>query len=401
MQPNRAIWTYPWDVQDLGLDAVATELRERAGLNRISLASAYHAGRFLQPRSPRRTTFSPEDGTIYFRPDPARWAQSRLQPQVASLVAESDVLRDLVAARDRTGLSVAAWTVCLHNSRLGAAYPDAATESVFGERYAHALCPSHPDARNYVCTLVEDLTHGCRVDAVELETIGFMGYRHGLHHEKDGVGLTAEDDLLLSLCFCPFCRDGAAKAGVDVESAAATARNWLSESFGRAVPTPRLPRLLTEGLAAFAPWPALHAYLLWRSVPVMSLIADIRARAHPDSAIHVIDLAAGWLGGVDQAGLRDVCDGLILCAYDIGPDEITRQTSEARRALGPDRYLGTGLRVFYPEVAGPDMLAERVDAAIRGGASGVNFYNYGLIPAARLDWIRAAGAGLSHHGFSC
>ncbi|MCB8881167.1 hypothetical protein ACELLULO517_13045 [Acidisoma cellulosilytica] len=393
-QPLTSIWTYPWDVQDLGLDSVTTELRERAGLNRISLASAYHAGRFLQPRSPRRASFSPEDGTIYFRPDAARWAKSRLQPQVASLVAEGDVLRDLVAAKDRTGLSVAAWTVCLHNSRLGTAYPDVATESVFGERYPYALCPSHPDARNYVCTLVEDLTHGCRVDAVELETIGFMGYAHGLHHEKDGVGLTAEDDLLLSLCFCSHCRAGAAKAGVDVEGAAATARDWLTESFGRAVPAPRLPALMTEGLAAFAPWPALHAYLLWRKAPVMSLIAEIRARAHPDSAVYVIDLAAGWLGGVDQAGLRDVCDGLILCAYDIGPAEIARQTAAARRALGSDRYLGTGLRVFYPEVAGPEVLAARVAAAAEAGAQGVNFYNYGLIPAPRLDWIKTAGAAL-------
>lgn len=391
----RSAWTYPWDVQDLGLDTVTEELRDRAGLNRISLAGSYHAGRFLQPRSPRRTTFSPEDGTIYFRPDATRWAKTRLQPKVASVLAERDVLRDLVTAKDRTGLSVAAWTVCLHNSRLGSAYPDIATESVFGERYPHALCPSHPDVRNYVCTLVEDLTHGCRVDAVELETIGFMGYAHGLHHEKDGVGLTAEDDLLLSLCFCVHCRAGAAKAGVDVGKAAATARDWLLESFGRAVPAPRLPGLAQGGLAAFAPWSALQAYLLWRRLPVMSLIADIRARAHPDSAIYLIDLAAGWLGGVDHSVLRDACDGLILCAYDMAPAEITRQTIAARQALGADRYLGTGLRVFYPEVSGSDALRASVAAAMAGGAEGANFYNYGLIPAPRLDWIKTAGAVLA------
>lgn len=394
-RPIRSLWTYPWDVQDIGLETVATELRERAGVNRISLASAYHAGRFLQPRSPRRRTFSPEDGTLYFRPDAARWSRSRLVPQVASLVEQSDVLRDLVAARDRTGLSVAAWTVCLHNSRIGAAYPEVATMSVFGERYAHALCPSHPDVRDYVCRLVEDLTHGCRVDAVELETIGFMGYAHGLHHEKDGVGLTAEDDLLLGLCLCPFCRAGAAKAGVDVAGAAGIARAWLTESFGHATPQPRLPGLLTEGLDAFAPWPALQAYLLWRQAPVMSLIAEVRARAHPDSAIYVIDLAAGWLGGIDQARLRDVCDGLILCAYDIGPAEIARETEAARQALGPDRYLGTGLRVFYPEVTEAATLAASVAAAAGAGAEGANFYNYGLIPQARLDWIKLAGAQLS------
>lgn len=390
----RAIWTYAWDLQDIGLEAVAAELRGRAGLNRISIAASYHAGRFLQPRSPRRTTYSPEDGTLYFRPDAARWAKSRLQPKAASIVEQEDVLRAMVRLRDSTGLSVAAWTVCLHNSRLGESYPDAATVSVFGERYPYALCPTNPDVRAYVCTLVEDLSHGCGVDAVELETVGFMGYAHGLHHEKDGVGLTAEDDLLLSLCFCPHCRAGAARAGVAVEAAAETARAWLRESFDRAVPAPRLPNLMAEGLSAFAPWPALHAFLLWRREPVMSLIAAARDAAHPDSAVYVIDLAAGWLGGVDLAGLRAVCDGLILCAYDIDGPEIARQTAEARRLLGADRYLGTGLRVFYPEVSSAAQLQARVAAAAGAGATGVNFYNYGLIPGARLDWVQHAGAPL-------
>lgn len=386
----RSIWTYPWDLQDIGPEAVAAELRARAGLNRISVAASYHAGRFLQPRSPRRTTYSPEDGTLYFQPDAARWAKSRIQPKVSSIVAQGDMLREMVRLKERTGLSVAAWTVCLHNTRLGEAHPDLATVSVFGERYPYAICPANPDARRYVCTLVEDLTYGCRVDAVELETIGFMGYAHGLHHEKDGVGLTAEDDLLLSLCVCPHCRAGASAAGVDVEAAAETARHWLRESFDRAVPQPRLPHLMEQGLDAFAPWPALHAFLLWRRQPVMSLIGAVRAAAHPDSAIYVIDLAAGWLGGIDLAGLRDVCDGLILCAYDIEGEEIAAQAREARRLLGADRYLGTGLRVFYPEVAEPGQLASRVQAALGAGATGANFYNYGLIPAARLDWVGAA-----------
>ena len=40
-----------------------------------------------------------------------------------------------------------------------------------------------------------------------------MGFAHEYHHEKDGVGLTPEDDFLLSLCFCPACLARAAEAG--------------------------------------------------------------------------------------------------------------------------------------------------------------------------------------------
>ena len=86
-----AMWAYPWDVLDLGLEAVSRDLRERAGLNGINIAAAYHAGRFFQPRSPRRKTFLPEDGTVYFRPDPKLWAARRITPKVAGIVAEGDV----------------------------------------------------------------------------------------------------------------------------------------------------------------------------------------------------------------------------------------------------------------------------------------------------------------------
>ena len=40
--------------------------------------------RFLQPRIPKRKADFPEDGTIYFRPMPARWDWLTFQPKVAS-----------------------------------------------------------------------------------------------------------------------------------------------------------------------------------------------------------------------------------------------------------------------------------------------------------------------------
>ena len=63
------MWTYAWDIIDLGFDRIIGELRDRAGMNSVSLATSYHAGRFLQPRSPVRKAYFPEDGTIYFHPD--------------------------------------------------------------------------------------------------------------------------------------------------------------------------------------------------------------------------------------------------------------------------------------------------------------------------------------------
>lgn len=386
-----SMWTYPWDVQDQGLPRVVAELRERAGLNTISLATSYHAGRFLQPRSPTQKAYFPEDGTVYYTPDDARWAGKEIRPLMARNVAErGDALDLLVRARDGGGMKVSCWTVCLHNTRLGMLHPGHVTRNAFGNPNFYNLCPSSPAARDYVVTMVEEVTARYRPDMLELESPNFMGFAHEFHHEKDGVGLLAEDDFLLSLCFCDHCRARAAGAGVDVEGARSTVRGLIAALCEREVPEAQFPDFPAAGVDAFHAHPALHAYLVWRTEPVTSLIGAIRERADPATKVVLIDLKDGWLGGVDLEAVGRLCDGLILCCYFAEPEAVTEIIGAGRKALGPGKYLGAGFRVFYPEVRSGDELAARADAAIRAGANGINFYNYGLIPQKRLDWVRQA-----------
>lgn len=392
---HRSMWTYAWDLLDLGIDTALAELRDRAGLNSISLASSYHAGRFLQPRSPRRKAYFPEDGTIYFHPTPSRWEGLAIQPKIADVILEGgDVLGELTRRRDEGGLEVCCWTVCLHNTRLGMLHPGAVTRNAFGDPNYYNLCPSNPDARAYVATLVEDLTHTYRPGLVELESPSFLGFAHEYHHEKDGVGLTAEDDFALALCFCESCRARAAKTGVDSEAARRIVAQWIVEACERESPRPRFPDFPARRLDTFRPFPALHEFVLWRSEAVTSLIAEIKARAHPSSRIVLIDLAEGWLGGCNLRDIGKVCDGAILCVYALGPEQAAAIIRAGRAALGPDRFLGAGFRLFNGEVGGAEGLTARVAACAAAGAQGLNFYNYGLIPAPRLDWIGAAVAAV-------
>ncbi|MGO8075477.1 hypothetical protein AB9F35_26920 [Rhizobium leguminosarum] len=385
-----SMWTYAWDVQDQGLDAFAAELRGRAGLTTVSLATSYHAGRFLQPRSQQKAYF-PEDGTVYFRPDESLWQDKLIRPLMAGNVTErGDMLEALVKGRKTTGLKVSCWTVCLHNTRLGMLHPDHVTRNAFGNPNYYNLCPSSPAARDYAVTLVRDITTNYRPDMVELESPNFMGFAHEYHHEKDGVGLNAEDDFLLSLCFCDHCTARAEKAGVPVEGARRSVARFIAELCERAVPERQIPDFPAAGIDAFRDHPELHAYLTWRSEPVTSLIGEIKAAADPATRIVLIDLKDGWLGGVDLAAIGKLCDGVILCCYDMEPDAVGDVIRTGRAAIGPGKFLGVGLRVFYPEVSGPAVLAARAKAAVDAGADGVNFYNYGLIPAKRLDWVKAA-----------
>lgn len=391
-----SMWTYPWDIQDQGLETLAADLAGRAGLNTVSMATSYHAGRFLQPRSPQQKAYFPEDGTIYFRPDESLWQGKEIQPLVAqNLIERGNMLEALTKARATTGLKVSCWTVCLHNTRLGTLHPDHVTRNAFGNANYYNLCPSSPAARDYVVTLVRDITVNYKPDMLELESPNFMGYAHEHHHEKDGVGLNAEDDFLLSLCFCDHCTARAQKAGVPVEAARKTVARFIAETCERAVPERQFADFPDAGIDAFRAYPELHAFLAWRTEPVTSLIGAIKAAADPATRIVLIDLKDAWLGGVDLDAVGKLCDGAILCCYDMTPEAVGEVIRTGRAILGPDKFLGLGLRVFYPEVDGPEILTARVKNAVEAGVDGVNFYNYGLIPAKRLDWVGETVAAIS------
>ena len=383
-----SMWTYPWDVQDQGVARCVADLTDRAGLNTVSLATSYHAGRFLQPRSPHQKAYFPEDGTVYYTPDESLWVDEEIRPKMARNTAErGDMLAALIEARETTGIKVSCWTVCLHNTRLGMLHPDHVTRNAFGNPNYYNLCPSSPAARSYVTTLVRDISTRYRPDMIELESPNFMGFEHEYHHEKDGVGLNAEDDFLLSLCFCDHCMERARAAGVDAEAARDTVRTLIADMCAREIPEPQFPEFPEAGISAFSGHAALHAFLAWRSEPVTSLIDEIRQAAHPDTSIVLIDLADAWLGGVDLKAATDVCDGIILCCYDMEPADVTALFEASRAIVAPDKFLGVGLRVFYPEMQNAEALAKRTEAAVAAGATGVNFYNYGLIPEKRLAWV--------------
>lgn len=393
---ERNVWTYPWDVLDLGELTVIEELRSAAHSTGISLAAAYHAGHFLQPRSPKQKVYFPEDGSVYFRPDSHAYAGIRIQPRMASLVSDRDVLRSLGDMRETEGFGLNAWIVCLHNTRIGTEYHDVTTVNAFGNRNIYNLCPSNPDARAYVNALVSDISHRYALDSIELEACHFMGFAHEYHHEKDAVGLTSRDDFLFSLCFCPHCRERAAAQGVDVDLAQRTVQTLLEESLERAVPIDTLT-FFDDGPEQFQEYPELYDFIRWRFEPVTSLVAEIREHTREDVDVHFLSLGStqAWTYGADLNAISAKCDGLVVTGYGLSPDQLhSTMASIVPGVVEAGKHFAVGLRLYYPECPNPHVLAKQVQGVRDLGATGVNFYNYGLIPRARLEWIGQANAAL-------
>ena len=113
----------------------------------------------------------------------------------------------------------------------------------------------------------------------------------------------------------------------------------------------------------------------------------------PATTVYLIDLKNGWLNGCDLAAAGKACDGIVLCAYDMAPDAVTALMQAGRAAIGADKFLAAGFRLFFPEMQSATAFADRAGAARAAGCDGLNFYNYGLVPQARLGWVKQATTG--------
>jgi hypothetical protein len=286
-------------------------------------------------------------------------------------------------------MGVSARVACLNNARLGRLHPQVCCRNAFGDIADGQLCPSQPDARAYAVALVAELTTGYGVSAVELDGLTFVPPPLAQYPGSDGIGLTAEDHLLLSICFCPACLARAASAGVNGQDARAAVRRLVEEASARVLPSSRWPDLSALGPAAIAEQPALRDYLLWRVEPIASLIQEIRAAANPGVQVRCVVVKDGWRCGEDLAAIARVCDGVVLRIHETVATQVWRDVDRVLKATA-GKPVFAALRLFFPELDGAARLAGKVGAAAEAGAAGLVFSDYGLVPAARLDWVRAA-----------
>ena len=156
---DSSIFCFATDLADEGIETVLDNVEQRGGLGGITVAAAYHEGRDVFPHNPVRKVRFLEGGAVFFPPGPAL----RATRAAAARAARRRVLPEIVAAAERRGLAVRAWTVFLHNGALAAAHPECAPENAFGDRYLTELCPANPDARAYARALAADIARArCR-----------------------------------------------------------------------------------------------------------------------------------------------------------------------------------------------------------------------------------------------
>jgi len=377
---SASMWTYLWDLADEGYENVLGRLKE-AGMTSISLATAYHAGKFLAPHNPKRKIIFTEDGTVYFDPNPKRYGL--VKPRVNSLVRQGHGLRRTRKEAENRGMKTRSWVVCCHNTPLGMLYPQIACEDAFGDTIFHNLCPSNEDLRQYLRALVADIaSHG--VDTIELEALQFQGYTHGFHHEREGIDLNQAARFLLGVCFCTSCQQRARSAGLELSALRAFARKALESFFSN-------PIAGAEQYPDIDHMPAdlVDPFLEWRKTVVASLLESLAesARSVKLRQLMHVDPAARKLVSVDPVNASRITGGLLVLAY-MRDGESLRAPLEALRRLVGGAEVTAGLQVGLPESGGRKEFERRMSVLREMGIEHFNFYNYGFIPHQNLQWVK-------------
>ncbi|MEK6649457.1 MAG: hypothetical protein AABY75_00640 [Bacteroidota bacterium] len=382
---SASMWTYLWDIVDEGYDTPLQLLKEN-GLTHVSLAAAYHAGRFLLPHNPRRKVYFLEDGTVYYEPTPSLYGT--VKPLVNSYVKSGHHFGSVRRAAEREGLGASAWVVCCHNTPLGTAYPSIACVNAFGDPMPHNLCPSSNDLRRYLRGVVCDLASQ-RAQRIELEAMQFQGYAHGFHHEREGFALTPAHRFLLGLCFCPSCFDRSTPS-VDLVPIQRYVRKTLEDYFADPPSTTAINTLADLPQDLFAPLVA------WRKDVVVSLaeeLQDVVAKCGTELRPLVsLDPIARDMVGMDVARVAAITGGVLMPGY-VKDGSALRPVLGAVQSAAKGQQVIVGFQVGLPESGGKEEFLSRMAAARDMGVRDFNFYNYGFIPLENLEWIRKGVEG--------
>lgn len=380
---NASMWIYLWDIADEDYEPVFNTLRDH-GLTSLSVAAAYHAGKFLAPHNPKKKVVFLEDGALYFKPSKKKFGT--VEPITSRLVSEGHSIQSLIPRARKAGLGVRAWVVCCHNTPLAKAYPSLACRNAFGDTIYHNLCPSNDAVREYVRGVVTDLAH-LGAERIELEALQFQGHSHGFHHEREGIELSAASKFLMGLCFCPSCAERAKQAGAPFDEMREYTKKTLEEAFAKP-DSPSLPKDIAALDRAL-----VDAFNAWRKNVVVSFVEELHdAVGKSDTLLRPmvsIFPASRFISAVSASEIAAVAGGFLTPSYTRTGEELRPLLGDLLAAAGTGEVI-SGMQVGMPESGGKDEFLDRMRVARSMGVRNFNFYNYGFIPLSRLAWIKKA-----------
>jgi len=381
-----AMFTYPWDLHDEGIELALDTIGGVAGINEVILAVSYHVATYLLPHNPRRRFYFGEDGAIFWQPEAALYP-TELQPRMSELVTGPDYLPAIVRSLKARGLRFNAWIVFCYNHHLARRHPHLTQTSALGDHHLAQLCPAQPAVRQYAAAMAEDVVRNHGADGIYLESLNYLAFGYGQWNPKVFIPLSPLTRFLLGVCFCPACKTAAVAAGVDAEGLQHDVAEFLSgaiaegtdEDYRSDLSGDEIRRSFSGRLAPYLDVRAANVTAAWRTVI---------ERARQAAGGRTLAVEAGLplqaddpVTGMRVAELAPLLDSRYLS----GPDQRGSEWWEAARALSLQKPAAT-VQLVQGQMNSQEQILDWVGRSRSLGA-GLAFYNYGLLRRKQLSWI--------------
>jgi hypothetical protein len=390
-------FTYPWDLQDEGVESTIEAMALQYGCNAIALNCSYHHARLFRPRARGSKTLQLPDAVAAFEPQKKWYARGALMPKHDQRLVKSRVLEKAREACTRQKMDFGLWVVGLHNSTLGEQHPECCVQNCFGDTYSYQLCPSNSAVQDYLRGLISDVCSQFHPDRIILEAVGHLGWRHGTHHEISQIVWSDALDFLLSLCFCPSCVRQAKRKKVDAESLRRRVVEWVECTINEERSSDFTQKELSSLLVEI---PELDAYLRISADTVENLVSLVRSVTQSFKvALEVIPASfhfpssQAWVEHVRIEDLGKASDGLVILAYHNNVPGISNDLGWASSRV-PRCSIIAGLSAGPRLTRDESALVAAARATKAAGCAAVYYYNYGLLTSQRLSWVGRANAAL-------
>lgn len=385
--PHLTVWTYPWDVSRLGVDAVLADIADH-GIDGIDLAATYHPISALSPRGDSAHGFFCPRGAVFFPARPERYG--RVKPMVWREAEVVGAWVDVAERLDSFGLELNAWTIALFQPWIAQDHPYTARVYADGARLDSGICICNPDVQEYFGSLIADMTEQFPIHLVKLEGMYPPAFDYGWTRRRVYFELTARQQRLLGLCFCESCIGLAAAHGLDVGAVRRAVLGALHIGDARPFGSTQLDAEV-DAFASIAPAAAAQT------------VRDLAQRLEGAATAARLAVASPFEGGGAGLPVEEVLDsvaGVLLANLRADPAAIRRAVATVKAAdpapqlecfvhppFTPTAPGGIphGIREDLADPAWRDDLRTCLDL----GVERFSLYNYGLLTPATFDALVA------------
>lgn len=382
MSQRIGAYLHPWDLTWLADRGGLPALGEM-GCTDVAFPASYHAGRWMTPVGGEGLVRLLEDGITYFRPGDS-YGVLQPTPSASIPVSGNSPLEECIEQATAAGLESHAWTVLFHNTPMGQRHPESCVINAVGDAYEYSLCPARPEVQEFGLAMVRDVAAHANLTTVEVEAMGYMGYKHGSHHAKSSFTPDPYLDFLLSFCFCEHCVEGLQQQLVEGDLLRAKVAGLLREHIvegdamqQRALSWQESFDQLTKDLGR-RPFLGMIRHRTQIYVGLLSRLrgvipSEVRLSVH----LNMDPLFSGSQIGHPFNAIVSMVDEIIVTHYG----ESTKKMSEKWRG---QKGIGARTRVAIwpkaPEYTEDKDLVAVLNLAEEWHLDGVRIYHLGLLP---------------------